>query len=40
MNNTTIAREEIEKICTICKRKGHWAQEHEIYEEMEEYNEL
>lgn len=27
---TTIAREEIKKICTICGREGHWAQEHEL----------
>jgi len=31
---TTIARKEIKKVCTICGREGHWANEHELIEEI------
>ena len=34
IDETTTSTEEIKKFCTICKRTGHWAKEHDDWEKI------
>lgn len=31
-SSTTTANVQIEKVCSTCRQKGHWAREHWAYE--------